>query len=72
MSRGPQGQTRPADVIGCAVMVAKIATGDEQDSRKEKSGRVKSGHAGAKARAASLTKKERSQIAKKAAAVRWK
>ena len=27
MARGPQGQKRPADVIGAAVMVARIATG---------------------------------------------
>jgi hypothetical protein len=27
MPRGPQGQKRPADVIGAAVMVARIATG---------------------------------------------
>jgi hypothetical protein len=27
MPRGPQGQRRPADVIGCAIMVAKITTG---------------------------------------------
>ena len=28
MPKGPQGQKRPADVIGCAVTVAKIATGE--------------------------------------------
>ena len=28
MPKGPQGQKRPADVIGAAVMVAKIATGE--------------------------------------------
>jgi len=28
MSKGPQGQKRPADVIGCAIAVAKIATGE--------------------------------------------
>ena len=28
MKRGPRGEKRPADVIGCAVMVAKIATGE--------------------------------------------
>jgi hypothetical protein len=26
MPRGPQGEKRPADVIGAAVMVGKIAT----------------------------------------------
>ncbi len=28
MPRGPKGEKRPADVIGAAVMVAKIATGE--------------------------------------------
>jgi len=27
MPKGPQGQKRPGDVIGAAIMVAKIATG---------------------------------------------
>jgi hypothetical protein len=70
MAKGPQGQKRPADTIGAAIMVAKIATGEMEDNKK--SGRVRSGHAGAKARADSLTKKKRSEIAKKAANERWK
>ena len=28
MPRGPKGEKRPADAAGCAVMVAKIATGE--------------------------------------------
>ena len=28
MPKGPKGQKRPADVIGAAVMVGKIATGE--------------------------------------------
>ena len=28
MPKGPEGEKRPADVIGAAVMVAKIATGN--------------------------------------------
>ena len=28
MPKGPRGEKRPADVIGAAVMVAKIATGE--------------------------------------------
>jgi hypothetical protein len=31
MLKGPQGQKRPADVIGNAVHVMRIATGEEQD-----------------------------------------
>lgn len=70
MPKGPQGQKRPADLIGCAVMVAKIATGEIEDSPAP-SNKVKSGRAGAAARAAKLSKEERSAIAKKAAAGRW-
>jgi hypothetical protein len=28
MPRGPRGEKRPADVIGAAVMVGRIATGE--------------------------------------------
>jgi hypothetical protein len=31
MPRGPKGERRPADVIGAAIMVAKIATGEIDD-----------------------------------------
>lgn len=31
MPKGPKGQKRPTDVIGGAVMVAKIATGEIDD-----------------------------------------
>jgi hypothetical protein len=71
MPRGKRGEKRPADVIGCAVKVAKIATGEIVEELKPKSGRVRSGHAGAKARAEKLTPKQRSDIAKKAAKARW-
>jgi len=71
MPKGPQGQKRPADVIGAAVMVAKIATGEIKETLKEPSGKVRSGKAGAKARAEKLSGGERSVIAKKAAAARW-
>jgi len=50
-------------------MVMKIATGELPDDKK--SGRTRSGTAGAKARAAKLTSGERSAIARKAAAARW-
>jgi hypothetical protein len=69
MAKGPKGEKRPADLIGMSVMVAKIATGEIQDNQK--SGRVRSGKAGAKARAQKLTSTERSEIARKAANSRW-
>lgn len=69
MAKGPNGERRPADLIGMSVMVAKIATGEIQDNKK--SGRVKSGKAGASARAEKLTSEERQEIARKAANARW-
>lgn len=69
MPKGPQGQKRPADVISAAVAVAKIATGEVEETQS--SGRRASGIAGAKARAAALSAAERSKIAKAAAEARW-
>jgi hypothetical protein len=31
MPKGPRGEKRPSDVIGAAIMVAKIATGEIDD-----------------------------------------
>lgn len=72
MPKGPQGQRRPADTNACAVMVAKIATGEIEDTVGIAPGRRRSGAAGGKARAESLSGEERREIAKKAAAARWK
>ena len=69
MPKGPNGERRPADVIGCAVMVMQIATGEIEDNKK--SGRTRSGHAGAAARLAKTTPEDRSATAKKAANARW-
>ena len=72
MPKGPSGEHRPADVIGCAVKVMQVATGEIEETVKKKSGRVRSGQAGAKARAEKLTPERRKEIAKKAAAARWR
>ena len=69
--KGPQGQKRPASVIGCAVAVARTATGEAKDSHHEQPNKVKAGHAGARVRMASLTPDERSAIARKAVNARW-
>ncbi len=72
MPKGPRGQKRPADVIGCAIKVAKIATGETEDetiSGKEYA--RKGGLIGGKARAEKLSPKKRKAIAKKAARARW-
>jgi len=74
MPKGPKGQKRPADVIGNAVKIAKIATG-EIDEELDEDGKNKAAQAlgskGGKARANKLSKKKRAEIAKKAAKARW-
>ena len=72
MPRGPNGEKRPADVNACAIMVAKIATGEIEVDQPRIPGRRKSGLAGGSARAESLTGERRSEIAKKAANARWR
>lgn len=72
MPKGPQGQKRKADVIGNAVLVMRIATGEAQDAPKPRTAAKESGSKGGKARAAKLTPQARSAIAKAAAAKRWK
>ena len=34
MPKGPQGQKRPADVVGAAVLVVRIATGEAEDRKR--------------------------------------
>ena len=74
MPTGPKGQKRPADAVGLAVMVAKIATGQAtdtyEDDGKDKAAQAL-GRKGGKARAEKMTPERRREIAKKAAASRW-
>ena len=75
MPRGPKGEKRPADVIGNAVKVMKIATGEEPeevtDDGKDKAA-VSLGRRGGKARAEKLTAAQRRSVAQNAANKRWK
>lgn len=77
MPRGPKGEKRPADVIGAAIRVARIATGEEpEELEKPKSaaaelgrrGGLKGGHA----RAQRLSPEQRSEAARKAVQARWR
>jgi hypothetical protein len=74
MPKGPKGQKRPADVIGNAVKVMQIATGEAEeeidDDGKDKAAQAL-GRKGGQARAKKLSKKRRSEIAREAAAKRW-
>jgi hypothetical protein len=72
MPKGPRGEKRPADAIGLAVMVGKIATGEIEDERDEvKSAAAMLGSKGGKKRAENMTAERRAEIARKAAAKRW-
>jgi hypothetical protein len=73
MPRGPKGEKRPADAIGNAVMIGRIATGEIEDLTDDgkNAAAVALGRLGGKARAAGMTPKKRSEVAKKAAKTRW-
>ncbi len=73
MPKGPQGQKRPADAIGLAVMVGKIATGEIVEAVKQQPpGASEIGRKGGKARAESMTTERRAEIARLAAEARYK
>jgi hypothetical protein len=71
MPKGPHGEKRPADAIGRAVMIAKIATGEIEDERELSSAAAELGRKGGKKRAENMSPERRSEIAKKAAKKRW-
>lgn len=75
MSKGPKGEKRPADVIGNAVHVMRIATGEIEEAPADDDGKDKAaqalGRKGGAARAKKLSKEQRSEIARKAAQRRW-
>lgn len=77
MPKGPKGEKRPADVIGNAVHVMRIATGEieEELETPESEGKDPAaatlGKQGGKVRAAKLTPEQRAEIARRAAAKRW-
>lgn len=66
------GEKRPADVIGNAVRVMRIATGEVEEKLPERRTAAELGSEGGKARATNLSKKRRAEIAKKAAKARWR
>jgi uncharacterized membrane protein len=69
MPKGPKGEKRPADVIGNAVKVMRIAVGEESDAAPD-DGKNKAaqelGKLGGLARAKNLTTEQRTEAAKKA------
>ena len=72
MPKGPRGEKRPADAIGLAVLIGKIATGEVDDTTEAtKSAAAQLGSLGGKKRAANMSPERRKEIAKAAAAKRW-
>jgi hypothetical protein len=72
MPKGPRGEKRPADVIGNAVKVMRIATGEEtEELDRAKSAAAELGSRGGKARAAGMTPERRAEVARSAAQKRW-
>ncbi len=74
MPKGPRGEKRPADAIGAAVMVGKIATGEieEKTTHSGKEYARKGGLKGGEARSRALSPQRRTEIAKLAAEKRWR
>lgn len=73
MPKGPRGEKRPADAIGLAVMIGKIATGEIEDQTDPlpRSAAAELGSLGGKKRAENMTPERRAEIARKAAEKRW-
>lgn len=72
MPKGPKGEKRPADVIGAAILVGRIATGDADDKPSKAPKRAAGGKLGGAARAKALTAEQRKAISVGAAKTRWK
>ena len=72
MPKGPRGEKRPADAIGLAVMIGKIATGELEDEREAaSSAAAQLGSLGGRKRAENMTPERRAEVARKAALTRW-
>ena len=74
MPKGSKVRKRPSDVVGNAVHVMRLATGqitDDPAPSKEAAARL-GGLKGGKARAKKLTPRQRAEIASVAAQARWK
>lgn len=75
MPIGPNGEKRPSDPFAAGIMAARIAVGDIEEEYEDQPtptpNRAEGGKKGGKARAASLTPEQRSEIARAGAKARW-
>ena len=72
MPRGPKGEKRPADAIGNAVMIGRIATNEIKDLTETTKAAATLGKKGGNARAASLTARRAHKLPSWRAEARWK
>ena len=70
MPIGPNGEKRPADVVANALHVARIATGEAEETYVDTAKR-KGGLEGGKAQSSALSAERRSEIARSAAEKHW-
>ena len=70
MPTGPNGEKRPADPIANAVHVARLATGEVEETYVNR-GQSQGGRKGGVARAAAMSPERRREIAREGAAARW-
>lgn len=77
MPKGPNGEWRPRDPIACSTHVARILTGEIEETfeppadERRPPDPAAGGRVGGRARATKMTPEERSAIAKRAATERW-
>jgi len=75
MPKGPKGQKRPADVVGNAVHIMQVLTGEADDGAPVDDGKDPAAKAlgakGGAARAMAMSPERRREIAQAAAAKRW-
>ena len=77
MPKGPKGEWRPTSTVAAAVLVARLSTGEIQETcdaprRSDPEADQKRARKGGKARTASMTPQQRSALGKAAASARWK
>ena len=71
MPKGPRGEKRPADVIGNAVKVMRIATGEEEEKLPERSAAAELGSKAPRLARRPMSKEQGGEVARRAAAKRW-
>lgn len=76
MPKGPRGEKRPADVVGNAVLIGRIAVGEVEDGKPAPAAatpaKTEAARKGGRARTKVVSPQRRTEIARKAAQTRWK